>query len=112
MKGSPNGVKTYTGRTQAEKPVYALPRKSLIYIVGHRGVEPRTSRLSDPAHETPLANDHSENPVILASRRFRDEARKAVISSPRRTQNVHRKISAGVATILAPLTLGSHEVWV
>jgi hypothetical protein len=41
-----NTPETYTGRTLALLGVYALSRKSLSCLMGLRGVEPLTSRLS------------------------------------------------------------------
>ena len=84
-------TKTYTGRTQLWMLVYALIRKLLIYIVGHRGVEPRTSRLSGSLFEKGGVYIQSENALASTSRFFRRANRTAGISPPGRTQNVHKQ---------------------
>jgi hypothetical protein len=71
--------------------VYALLRKSLMYIVGLGRVELPTSRLSGPLVERGCIASHSEFAPVRASRHFRRERERGQKPPPARTHGVHAK---------------------
>ena len=71
---------TYTGRTQHGSAVYALCRKSLSCLMGLRGVEPLTSRLSGVR-----SNQLSYRPLL---------EHVNLVTAPRSGQPTHRQTAA------------------
>jgi hypothetical protein len=88
-----NTPETYTGRTLALLGVYALSRKSLSCLMGLRGVEPLTSRLSGSVTRAHFFVVHSGFPRASTARHFPSEHRTALYTTSKRTQRVHGKIA-------------------
>ncbi len=105
-----NSVKTYTWRTQAGFSAYAACRKSLICIVGHRGVEPRTSRLSDPRYES-TSIDRQRDVSAGPASRFPKSANltPSALAIGAYTKRTHAKSSSSDFVSASPREKGAGE---
>lgn len=84
------GLNVHTAYTWINT-VYGWLCKCLIYIVGHKGVEPLTSRLSGPLVRKGSIASYSEFRPVETSRHFRRERERGQKPPPARTHGVHAK---------------------
>jgi hypothetical protein len=90
LGGSNQSLNVHTTYTWISR-VYGVLRKLLMYIVGLKGLEPLTSRLSGPLVRKGSIASYSEFSLVETSRHFRRERERGQKPPPARTHVVHTK---------------------